>query len=83
VLLVLGDTIALIDSLHWTDRNAGAAIDAYIGVDIEHLVVTVEAIHRAYRHTIGETAALTVISYDGGHGMFSSIFSKACCSHPP
>jgi hypothetical protein len=66
--LVVRDLFALEDRVHWALRDAGAAIDAHLGIDVEHLVVAVEAVHRAHGHAVREPATQAVIRYDGRHG---------------
>jgi hypothetical protein len=66
-LLVRGQFRFFEDRLHRAFRDARAAVDADIGVDVQHVVVVVEALDGANRHAVGETAALAVICHYGGH----------------
>src|SRR5437867_5840177 len=69
----------LVDRLHRTGRNAGAAVDADVVVDVQHLVVAVEARDRAHGHAVGEAASLAVARYDGRHE--SPLLLR--CGHAP
>ena len=40
------DVVFIIDRLHRTDRLTGAAIDTFIGLDVEHPSALVNAVHR-------------------------------------
>jgi len=40
------DIVFIIDRLHRTDRLTGAAIDTFIGLDVEHPSPLVNAVHR-------------------------------------
>ena len=66
--LVIGHVEDLVDRLNRADRNAGAAIDANVRVDVGPLGVSMEAFHRAMRHTIGEAAEVAVVRYNMCHG---------------
>jgi hypothetical protein len=48
-------------------RDAGAAVDALFGIDVEHLGVSMEAIDRANCDAVGETALAAVVGYHEGH----------------
>jgi hypothetical protein len=60
--IVLGD-----NRFHRTHGNAGHAIDAGVVVDVDHLVVGVEAGHRANRDAFGETAQPTIVGHHDRH----------------
>ena len=47
---------------------ANAAIDAFIGVDHQHVLALVEAIHRADFHAVGVFAGDALVVHDIGHG---------------
>ena len=49
-------------------RFANAAIDALVGVDNQHILALVEAIHRAHFDAIREFAADAGVGNDIGHG---------------
>jgi len=75
LFLVGWEIVGAEDGLDGTGWLAGAAVDALIGVDIEHIGVAVEAVYGANLYTVGETAFLAVIGDDVGHGI-SSLFSS-------
>src|SRR5690606_20418293 len=64
---LLGQLGLVVDGLDRALRDARAAVDALIGVDVEHLVVAVEALHGTHGDTVGEAAALAVSGDDEGH----------------
>src|ERR671914_155957 len=45
------------NGFHWAFGDAGAAVDALVGVDVKHLTVTMETIHGAYGDAVGEAAS--------------------------
>jgi cytochrome c oxidase subunit 1 len=59
--LIVGDAALVVNGLDRALRHAGAAVDAGVGIDVEHLVVAVEAIDRADRDTIGVAAAPAIV----------------------
>src|SRR6185295_6193094 len=61
------------DGLHRALRHTGAAIDALLGIDVQHLLVSVEAVDRTHRDAVGETALAAVVGYHEGHDGKSSI----------
>jgi hypothetical protein len=56
------------NSLHRTRRNACAAIDAHVGINIAALAVGVETLDWAMLHAIGEKTKPAVVGYDMWHG---------------
>src|SRR4051812_45139400 len=46
VLPLVRDVVLVVDGLHRADRLAGAAVHALVGVDVEHPVALVDAVHR-------------------------------------
>jgi DnaJ-domain-containing protein 1 len=48
--------------------DAGAAVDAFFGVDEQHLTVAVKAINGAHSHTISESATFAIVGNDERHG---------------
>src|SRR3984885_3273255 len=55
-----------VDGAGW---DAGSAVHALYVVDVQHLVVAVEAGDRASGHTVGESAILAFVGDDVGHGV--------------
>ena len=55
------------NSLHRTRRNACAAIDAHVGVNIAAFAVGVETLYRAILHAIGEETKSAIVRYDMWH----------------
>ena len=55
--------------LHRTRRDAGAAIDAHVGVNITALAVGMDALDRAMLHTIGEETKPAIVRYDMRHSL--------------
>src|SRR5215471_4965787 len=45
---LLGDVVFVEDRLDRADRFAGAAVDAFVGVDVEHPLALVDAVDRAF-----------------------------------
>jgi hypothetical protein len=43
-----GDVVFVEDRLDRADRLAGAAVDAFVGVDVEHPLALVDAVDRAF-----------------------------------
>ena len=50
-------------------RFAHPAIDAFVGVNDEHVLAFVEAIDRTHFHAIGVFAADAIVGHDVGHGL--------------
>src|SRR3954463_14718130 len=46
VLPLVRDVVLVVDGLHRAHRLAGAAVDALVGMDVEHPVALVDAVHR-------------------------------------
>src|SRR5690242_1458204 len=67
-LLVLGDVVLVEDGLNRTLGNAGFAVDAFIRMDVEHLLPFVEALDRANDHAIGVFAAEASLDDNMSHG---------------
>ena len=57
------------NSLHRTRRNAGAAIDAHVRVNIAAFAVGMETLDRAMLHAIGEKTKAAIVRYDMRHGL--------------
>ena len=55
--------------LHRTRRDAGAAIDAHVGVNIVAFAVGMETLDRAMLHAIGEKTKAAIVRYDMRHGL--------------
>src|SRR5690606_30423650 len=68
LLLVVGQLRLVVDRFDRALRNAGATIDALARVDVEHVLVPVEAVHGAHGHAVGEAAAVAVVRDNEGHG---------------
>src|SRR5262249_53270018 len=66
-LLVVGELRLVVDGLDRAFRHTSATIDALARIDVEHVGVAVEAIHRADGDTIGETAGFAVVRDDESH----------------
>jgi hypothetical protein len=64
-----------LDCLDRAFRFADAAIDAFVGVDNEHVLTLVEAIHRAYFHTIHVLTFDTVFRDNVGHSCLRLFFA--------
>jgi hypothetical protein len=47
LLPIAGNVILVIDRLYWADRLAGTAINALIGLDVEHPITLINTINRA------------------------------------
>ncbi len=58
------------DCLHWACRNAGSAIDAYVGVNITALIVGVKTLDRAVFDTICKKTEPAIVSYDVWHSLW-------------
>jgi hypothetical protein len=65
--LIIRHIDGFVDGMNRTRWDAGAAIDAHVGIDIGALLVSVEAFDGANRHAIGEAAEMAVISDDVRH----------------
>lgn len=64
--LIIRQTALVVDGLDWTFRNARAAVDAGVWVDVEHLGVRMEAISGAHGHAVRVTAAVAILgNYKG------------------
>ena len=48
VVLAFGDVVFVEDRLDRADRLAGAAVNAFVGVDVEHPLTFVDAVNRAF-----------------------------------
>src|SRR5205823_3947148 len=59
------------DGLDRTLGYAGFAVDAVRGIDVEHLLVLVEALHGADRNAVGVLAIVAGLADDVRHGTVS------------
>src|SRR5262249_16429535 len=59
------------DRLDGTFRDARLAIDTLYRIDVEHLLVLIEAFHWAYGYAIGVLAIAARLANDEGHEHFS------------
>src|SRR6056297_675627 len=57
-------------------RLANAAVDAFVGVDHQHVLALVETVHRADFHTVGVLAGDAIVGDDIGHGKTLVLRSK-------
>jgi hypothetical protein len=55
--------------LHRTSRDAGAAIDTHVGVNIAALAVGMETLDRTMLYAIGKKTKAAVVRYDMWHGL--------------
>src|SRR5688572_7190426 len=67
-LLILGQIVFVENSFHGTLWNARLAVDAFVGVDVEHLLTLVEAFDRTHNHAVGVLAPKTRLGNDVSHG---------------
>ena len=58
-----------VNGVDWAFRDADGAIDAFIGVDDQHVRAFAEAVNRAHVHTVGVFAFDTGFRNDMGHGV--------------
>jgi hypothetical protein len=64
--LIIWKTALVINGFDWTFRNARAAVDADIWVDVEHLSVGVEAVGGAHGHAVRVATAVAILrNYEG------------------
>src|SRR5205814_10040034 len=73
VFLVVRQLGLVEDGFDGAFRHARSAIDALVGIDVEHFGVAVEAVHRADGDTVSETATLAIVGYDERHGSGGSL----------
>jgi hypothetical protein len=67
LLKLVGQLSIVVNGLHGTLRYASTAVDALLGIDVEHVFVGVKAVDGAHRHTVGEAALAAVVGNDEGH----------------
>ena len=67
MFLIIGQIFLRQNRFYRTDRNARAAIDADVVIDVNHLRVGVETSNRTYRNAFSKAAKLAVIGYYDGH----------------
>jgi hypothetical protein len=65
--LIFGDVVLMENRFHRTFRNACFAVNAFIRVDIEHLLAFVEALHWANHDAVGVLARKTRLTNNVGH----------------
>src|SRR6266446_4036162 len=68
LLPLLGKVVLWEDGLGRTDRLAGAAVDALVGMDDEEIGAFVEAVHGTDGHAVGVLAKDARLGNDEGHG---------------
>ena len=66
-LPLFGEIVFVEDGFDGALRNAGFAVDAFFGVDVEHLLPFVEALNRANGDAIGVLATKAGLGNDVGH----------------
>jgi len=70
VALPFGRNVVFVKNrFHGAFGDAGFAVDAFFGVDVEHLVSLVEALHWANNNAICVTATNTRLCDDVSHGL--------------
>jgi hypothetical protein len=60
----------------WAFGDAHTAVDAFVGMNDEHVFAFIEAIDRAYFHAIGVFAFDAIVGDDIGHGAVASGFLR-------
>src|SRR3712207_295770 len=68
VLPLVRDVVLVVDGLHRADRLAGTAVDALVGVDVEHPVALVDAVDRTLVDARLVEDVDTSLGDDVGHG---------------
>jgi hypothetical protein len=69
VAFPLGGNVVFVENgLDGAFGHAGFAIDAFIRMDIEHLIAFVKAFDRADHYAIGVSAAYAGLSHNVSHG---------------
>lgn len=56
------------DGVHWAFAGAVPAIEAFIGIDVDHLPIAMKAIRWAHAHTVSEATPIAVAGNDVSHG---------------
>jgi len=64
------ELILRVDGINWTLSGTDATADAFLGVDVDHLSITVKAVRGTDAHAIGEAATVTIIGNDVGHASY-------------
>jgi hypothetical protein len=64
---IIGHIILVIDGFDGTFRNTRLAIDAFFGMDVEHLLPFIKAFDGAYHHTVGIPTSKAGLRYHMGH----------------
>ncbi len=65
---VLWHIILIENGFYGTFGYAGAAVDAFIGMNDQHVLALVEAVHRADLDAVGVFAGDAVVDHHIGHG---------------
>ena len=65
-----GDVRLAEDGRHGAFRHAGFAIDAFIRVDVKHLIAFIKTFHRTNNYAIGVFAAKAGLSNNVSHWTF-------------
>jgi hypothetical protein len=64
-----GNIVLMEDRFYGTFRNAGFAVDAFIGIDEQHGLIFVEALDGTNDHAIGVFAVITWFADDVRHAL--------------
>ena len=67
MLLIERQVYLLDDRVHRARRDARAAVDAHLRIDIDADIVRVKAVHRARRHAVRVAAVTAIIGNDVRH----------------
>src|SRR5690606_31499331 len=66
-LLIIGKLRFVVNGLDRAFGNTRATIDALFGIDVEHLVISVKALHGTDGDTVRKTTAFAVRGDDESH----------------
>ena len=81
VSLIIRHVDSFVDRVNRARRNASAAVDAHLDIDVGALLVGVKARYRTHRYAIGEAAQVAVIRYDMRHGAWGSVLTVMYVAH--
>jgi hypothetical protein len=67
VLPFRGQVIFVENGLYGAFRHTSFAVDAFFGMNVQHLLPLIEALHRANHYAVGISAAFAGLRYDVSH----------------
>jgi hypothetical protein len=67
ILPFIGHIVFMVNRVDWAFRDASFAINALIGMNVQHRFAFVEALNRTYDHAVSVAAPVAGLGYNMSH----------------